>query len=143
MDLLDRLTAEGLSILVRRDEQDLYSSTLNGIRPLLELLDWFPAGLAGAVVADRLVGACAARILAHLRPREVLALRGTIEAGGILFAANIEFTCRETIPYVSNRDGNGPCPFEIFSSRYDDIYELIQVVREKLQQTVAGTVDKK
>ena len=129
---MQRLLDEGLSVVVFDGECELYRSCLRGVRPLIELLDWFPSGLAGASVADRIVGSCAARILAHLRAAKVFALRGTTGAEHVLFAAGIEYEFVESVPSIRNRENTGPCPFEQLSALHPDTRDLITAMRVRL-----------
>ncbi len=131
-DPLTVLENDCLSLLVVRQGTELYRSHDDGVRPLLELIDWFPGGLAGATVADRIVGACAARIFDFLHVDRVLGLTGSIPAERILHAAAISFTFRTTVVDILNRDNTGRCPFEQLSILYPNPRDLIPAIRAKL-----------
>ena len=131
-DPLTIIENECLSLLVVRQGTELYRSHDDGVRPLLELIDWFPGGLAGATVADRIVGACAARIFDYLHVDRVLGLTGSIPAERILHAAAISFTFRTTVVDILNRDNTGRCPFEQLSLLYPNPRDLIPAIRAKL-----------
>ena len=133
-DPLALLEGEGLSLLVRRDGTELYRSYDAGVRPLLELVEWFPGGLDSATVADRIVGACAARVFEYLKVAKVLALCGSISAERILHAAAIPFSFRITVVDILNRDGSGQCPFERLSALYPDPRDLIPALQLKLAE---------
>ena len=136
-DPLALLEGEGLSLLVVRDGTELYRSYEAGVRPLLELVEWFPGGLDGAVAADRIVGACAARIFEYLKVAKVLGLTGSIPAERILHAAAIPFSFRITVVDILSRDGSGRCPFERLSSLYPDPRDLIPAIQMKLAELKA------
>ena len=133
-DPLTLLEDEGLSLLVVRDGTELYRSYDGGVRPLLELVEWFPGGLEGSVVADRIVGACAARVFEHLRVAKVLALTGSISAERILHGAAIPFSFRVTVVDILNRDETGRCPFEQLVAVHPQTRDLIPAIRAKLAQ---------
>jgi len=133
-DPLFVLEDEGLSLLVVRQGAELYRSYDPGVRGLLELVDWFPGGLEGATVIDRVVGACAARVFEYLRVREVLGLLGSLEAERILHAAAIAFSFRVTVVEVLGREHTGTCPFEELALAYPDPRKLIPVVRTRLAE---------
>ena len=133
-DPLVRLEEEGLSLLVVRDGTELYRSYQGGVRPLLELVEWFPGGLDGSTVADRIVGACAARIFEYLKAAKVLAPTGSISAERILHAAAIPFSFRVSVVDILNRNGTGPCPFERLSALHPDPHDLIPAIRAKLAE---------
>ena len=132
--LLDRLCREELSILVVREEEELYRSTLPGVRPLLDIWLRFPGGLTGATVADRVVGGCAARIFAHLKAARVVALTGSVSARAILAAAGIGFEVGRGVLEIRNRNGTDTCPFEKLSRHYPRAGELIPAIRARLDQ---------
>lgn len=133
-DPLAVLEDEGLSLLVLRDSTELYRSYDGGVRPLLELIEWFPGGLDGSVIADRIVGACAARIFEHLKVTKVLALTGSISAERILHAAAIPFFFRVSVVDILNRDGTGRCPFEQLAALHPNPPDLIPAIRAKLAE---------
>ena len=131
-DPLVVLENDCLSLLVVRQGTELYRSFLDGVRPLLELVAWFPGGLGGATVADRVVGACAARIFEYLRVDHVLGLTGSVSAERILHAAAIPYSFRTTVVDIRNRDNSGRCPFEQLSIIYTNPRDLIPAIRARL-----------
>jgi hypothetical protein len=112
----------------------LYRSYDDGVRPLLELVDWFPGGLAGATVADRVVGACAARIFDYLHVDHVIGLTGSIPAERILHAAAISYSFRTTVVDIRNRDDTGTCPFEQMSILHPRPRDLLPAIRARLAE---------
>jgi len=134
IDPLALLENEGLSLLVLRDGTEFYRSYDDGVRPLIELVEWFPGGLHGATVADRVVGACAARIFDYLKVDKVVAVTGSLSAERILHAAAIPFTFKATVVDILNRAGTGPCPFERLSALYPDPHDLIPALQIKLAE---------
>ena len=133
-DPLVVLENDCLSLLVVRQGTELYRSYDDGVRPLLELVDWFPGGLADATVADRVVGACAARIFDYLHVDHVIGLTGSIPAERILHAAAISYSFRTTVVDIRNRDNTGTCPFEQLSIRHATATELIPAIRARLAE---------
>jgi hypothetical protein len=134
LDPLAVLEADALSLLVVRQGTELYRSFHDGVRPLLELTAWFPGGLPGATVADRVVGGCAARVFDFLRVERVVGITGSIAAERILHAAAIPYSFRITVPVISNRDGTGACPFEQLSAEHPDPLDLIRAIGVKLAE---------
>ncbi|MBM3323090.1 DUF1893 domain-containing protein [candidate division WOR-3 bacterium] len=133
-DPLTRLELSGLSLLVLRDDVELYESWVDGVRPLLELVDWFPGGLHGATVADRVVGACAARVFAHLEVNRVLGITGSLSAERILVTAGIEYEFRHVVTEIRNLSNTGVCPFEQLSAQHSDPKQFITAIRDRLAE---------
>ena len=121
-------------MLVVRQAAELYRSYDSGVRPLLELTEWFPGGLDGAAVVDRVVGACAARFFVHLSVNRVIGLTGSASAERILHAAAIPFVFRTNVIDIRNRDDTGLCPFEQLSLTESAPQDLIRAVKLKLAQ---------
>ncbi len=132
--LLARLDRKDLSMLVVRGGSELYRSDLPGVRPLLELVDRFPGGLAGTTIADRVVGGCAARVFAMLGPDAVFALVGSVRARAVLDAAGIEYRPRRQVLEIRNRAGTDTCPFEQLSRHFTDTAGLIAAMRNRLAE---------
>jgi len=133
-DPLVILEDEGLSMLVVHRATELYRSYDAGVRPLLELVEWFPGGLDGATVVDRVVGACAARIFDHLKATQVIGLTGSVSAERILHAAAIPFSFRTSIVDIRGPDGTERCPFEQLSLTNCAVGDLIRAMRMKLAE---------
>lgn len=132
--LLDRLEPEGLTVLVVRNDRELHRSSAPGVGPLLEMVERFPQGLAGATVADRVVGTCAARVFSHLRVSRVLALVGSVGARAILDAAGVGFHARLGVLEIRNRAGTDTCPFEQLARRLRRPEELLPAMRRCLAE---------
>ena len=137
-DPLVLIEEESLSVLVLRDGTELYRSHDQGVKPLVELVDWFPGGIEGATVADRIVGACAARIFAHLRVGRVLGLAGSVPAESVLHAAGIDYAFRRTVAEIRNRTDTGICPFELLSAQHRATPALIVGIRQRLAEFSGG-----
>jgi hypothetical protein len=137
-DPLVVLENDCLSLLVVRQGTELYRSYDDGVKPLLELVDWFPGGLEGATIADRIVGACAARIFDYLHVDHVLGLTGSIPAERILHAAAISYSFRTTVVDIMNRDNTARCPFEQLSILYPNPRDLLPAIRAKLVELRLG-----
>jgi hypothetical protein len=133
-DPLAVLEDDCLSLLVVRHKTELYRSSHDGVRPLLELAAWFPGGLDDATAADRVVGGCAARIFEHLRVGRVFGLTGSASAERILHAAAIPFSFRITVTAIRNREHTGLCPFEQLSLEHPSPLDLIRAMTTKLAE---------
>lgn len=117
------------SLLVIQDHSIIHQSYGSGPRPLLELIDWFPAGLDGMIVADRVVGVCAARVFVHLRVTEVFALVGSIGAARCLHEGAIPFEYELLVPEIRNRTNTAVCPLERLSQQHPSVETLIPALR--------------
>lgn len=138
-DILSRLTARKLAVLVELVGKEVYGSEKRGVLPLLELVERFPDGLARAVVADRVVGGCAARIFAWLRVRQVHTLVGSVIARTTLETAGVDYRCVKEVAEIRNRSDTDVCPFEALSREHSDPRRLIDAMQLRLGEMRAGS----
>lgn len=127
------LEREGLSLVVVRAGEAVFSSHHPGPRPLVELSDWFTTGLDGCTVADRVVGACAARVFARLRAGAVQASTGSLAAERVLHDHGIPYEFGRLVPEL--RAGDARCPLEALSEQTPNANELIAELRRRLDNT--------
>ena len=108
MDLKDMLAR--YTCVLYKDEQ-VYTSTQRGVRPLLEALD------AGCYVnfsaADRVVGSGAAFMYCLLQVKAVYAQTISLRGKEILESSGISVTFDNLVPAIQNRKGDGLCPMEL------------------------------
>lgn len=84
--------------------------TARGVGALLDLLQ--ENGLAGASVADKIVGKAAALLMVRGGAKEVYA-ETLSEGGAAVFAKyGIPYCYGECVRHIVNRQGTGPCPME-------------------------------
>lgn len=136
--LLDRLDRESLTVLVLAENREMFRSSSPGVAPLLEVVERFPQGFAGATVADRVVGGCAARVFLHLRVGRVLAEVGSVAARAVLDAAGVDFRYRRGVFEIRNRAGTDACPFEQLARHLRHPGELIPAMRRRLAELKSG-----
>ena len=139
-DILSRLAALRLAILVELEGMEVYRSQKPGVMPLLELVERFPNGLDRAVVADRVVGGCAARIFAWLRVMRVHATIGSAIARAVLETSGIDYMCMKEVAQIRNRTDTDVCPFEALSQKHQDPRQLIAAMKSRLRQTRPGSL---
>ena len=109
--LMQLLEAEQCACVIRNgDTVRLFRR--RGVRDLFELLHEEPALLAGAFVADKVVGKGAAALMILGGVRELQA--GAIsEAALALFAQSaVQVHCPTVVPHIADRAGTGVCPVE-------------------------------
>lgn len=121
--------SEDLKVVAVKDGVILDSGEGSGIMPLLGIVDRQGEAMAGAAVADRVIGQAAAVILIEAG---VLGVFGQIlseEAERRLQAAGIEVDGDERVPYIMRRDRAGRCPMEQQVVGIEDVGEAVQRLR--------------
>lgn len=126
------LEREGYTCVLRAGEQ-LYTSRLRGVAPLL---GWLDEGTVapGFVAADKVVGRATAYLYRLLGAKAVYA--GVISDGAlqVLAEAGIGVTYGQRVPYIRNRAGDGMCPMEAATADSHTPEQALAAIRQKLQQ---------
>lgn len=110
---LDRLRAEGLSLLILRDDEAIFSSREEGMRPLVRAIEGLGLErLRGCVVMDRVVGKAAALSICLFGASEVHCGVISERAIQVFEKRRVPYYAERTIPEVMDRSGRNVCPFE-------------------------------
>lgn len=83
-----------------------------GVKDLYELLKNEPEALAGALVADRVVGKGAAALMILGGVSNVYAHVASSSALELFRQAGVPVQCGVSVPHIINRAGTGMCPVE-------------------------------
>ena len=114
MEKIKKMLHEGNhSLVIRTDIDEIFAFDGRGISDLLQLLHVSPDLLAGAVVADKVVGKAAAALMAEGGVRDVYAFTLSRQAVEMLDKRRIAWSCGEMVDHIVNRDGTGWCPMEL------------------------------
>ena len=103
-----------------------------GVKDLFELVASRPHELAGALVADRVIGRGAALLLALGKVREVYAQVISSPAVKVLEDASITVDYGTMVPNIINRDGTDMCPVEKLTMNISDPEEAFGKIKEFL-----------
>lgn len=106
------LAEQGLGLVVARKGRVVASSSEHGVRPLLRVALRRREDIAGAAVADRVVGRASAMLCVYCRAAAVstpLASEGAVRE---LRSAGIRVAADVVVPSILNRTGTDVCPFE-------------------------------
>ncbi len=132
--LIDNLHHEGCSCVLYNDgETRMFYQ--RGVKDLFSLLKENPAALAGAMVADKVIGKGAAAIMIVGRVKTIYADLISHPALELLSKANADVSFGECVANIINRNGTGICPVETLCldcATADECIPLIEnFVREK------------
>ena len=114
-----------------------YTSYERGVKPLISLLET-KRSLAGAVAADKTVGAGAAHLYVLLGIRALWANIISESAKKILKDNGIEVFYGECVPHIINRQGNGICPIENAVSETRDSNDAYRLILNALRKLNGG-----
>lgn len=124
------LLNEGEYTCVACKDDQTYTATQRGVRPLVQ---WIDDGteLRGFGVADKVVGKATAFLYCLLGVQAVYAKVMSSAAKDILLAHGLDAQCEKEVPGIINRRGDGPCPFEAAVWDLSDPSEALEAIRQK------------
>lgn len=109
------------------------TATARGVKPLMDWLE-HGAALRGFSAADKVVGKATAFLYCLLGVKAVYARVMSNGAMEILRGHGIDAQAGELVPFIINRQGNGPCPMEQAVDGITDSREALTAIEKKLQQ---------
>ena len=116
MEKIKKMLHEGNhSLVIRTDIDEIFAFDGRGISDLLQLLHVSPDLLAGAVVADKVVGKAAAALMIMGGIKAVFADIVSLPALQLFASAapEIEVSYGNKVEYIVNRHHAGWCPMEL------------------------------
>jgi hypothetical protein len=100
------------TVWICRGHDILFQSTRKGIAPLIEYIDTYGSSQEDIIACDRVIGNAAALLLEKAGCRAVFSVIGSELAEKTLQSFDIIYSFAHVVPYISNRTGEGMCPFE-------------------------------
>lgn len=128
----ERLTSGGYTCVLT-DGTQVYTSTLRGVRPLVQFLEGgtVPPGFSAA---DKVVGRATAYLYILLGVRELYSQIISEPAAAVLRAHGIRTEYDALVPNIINRRGDGICPFEAAVMDIDDPQQAYAAILQKMRE---------
>lgn len=108
-------------------------SSLRGVRPLLDFLE-SGKDFRGFCAADKTVGLGAAHLYILLGISALWANVISETAADLLRQHNIHVYCENTVPFIINREGTGPCPIESAVQGITDSVQALNTIKEAIRK---------
>ncbi len=129
--ILSEMLESDLSVsLVYMREGKIYPLHGRGVGPLLNLYEAF-GKIDDLYIADKVVGRAAAYLIEALGAKAVYAHLLCEPARMYLKSKGIAVSYRHLAPYISNRTGDGLCPFEKCLEGIEEGEEAISAIKKK------------
>ncbi len=103
---------EGTSVVLIKNDTIIHTDDGRGVSALIRLYESHPDKLKDAIVVDRMIGKAAAMILILAGVKAVYGETFSVAGKATLEAEGIDVKYNRVIDMISNREGNGICPFE-------------------------------
>lgn len=131
--LVELLFAENASCVIRNGSETRIFRE-RGVRDLYRLLGEDPAFLAGAFVADKVVGKGAAALMILGGVSEVYADVISRSARELLRKSRVRVEYTLEVPHIVNRAGTGICPVETLCRKCRTAQECLPLIRGFLEE---------
>ena len=118
---------------VLTDGTTVYTSTLRGVKPLVQFLENGTMS-AGLSAADKVVGKATAYLYVLLKVREIYAQIISEPAVEVLQAQGIPIQYGKKVPNIINRKGDGICPFEAAVMEITEPVKAYDAILHKMQE---------
>jgi len=128
----EKLVSDDLAICIVKNGETIYTSQEKGIYPIYNAYIRLKDALAGASIADRVIGKAAAMLSKSANIDNLYSVIITGDAVSILEGVNVEYS--EIVPYIKNRDKTDLCPIEKMSRTTNDTDVLIKKIEEFLKR---------
>lgn len=125
---LDKLRRGGHALVIENGGKTVCLDT-RGVAALLATLRESPQTLAGAALADKVVGKAAAALMVLGRVAELYAVVASRAAMELLEAHGVKAEAGKTVPYILNRAGNDWCPMEKVCRDINDPGEMLEAIK--------------
>ncbi|MEA5051784.1 MAG: DUF1893 domain-containing protein [Oscillospiraceae bacterium] len=129
------LDAPGCSVAALLPDGRLVTDDGHSVRPLFRLYEQYGDALAGAAVADKIIGKAAASVLAAAGVREAFAYLMSETGLAFLLRSGITASYAELVPFIENRAGTDLCPMEKTVADCDDPAACVARIAEFIRST--------
>ena len=130
----DVLSTSDTSIVVVKNDQILCKKQGDGVRPILETIDELGDQMQGCIVGDRILGKASALLCQYAKIKAVYSPQATKTAIALLIIGGIPVQVDHMIPYITNRDDSGLCPFEKMLENVTDPKNAYNILTEKIKK---------
>ena len=109
-------------------ERLLFTSSKDGLKPLLEYVDNIVPHQGEIKIFDKIMGNAAALLAVKADCKEAYSPLGSEFAIETLSDYSIEYYFTKVVPYIQNREGQGMCPMEKLSMNKspEEFYETLR-----------------
>ena len=123
--------------LIYEAETLVYTSSYKGVRPLLEYLKSFGPSPKPLTVVDRIMGRGAVMLAISINASWLKTPIISQPALDLAHGHGLKVEAEKIVPYIINREGNGPCPIETSVLDINDIEEGLLRIKETIAELMS------
>lgn len=116
------------SIVIVKNEKAIYQSDEGGIKPFLNALITFKDDLAGASVADKIIGMSLANLLVYGKISKVYSELISENAKTFLKKNNITIKYKVEVPFILNKNKDNLCMFESMAKDFTSCADAFEKI---------------
>jgi hypothetical protein len=136
---LEVLESKGNSLMIYKDSELIFESSLGGIRPHLKAIDELGEELEGTLMVDKILGRAAAFLVIYSKAAEAITNIVSSPGKQVLDEYNVKFSYREEVPHIKMKNGVIFCPFESMVQGISDPDEAYRAIVEKMASFKASS----
>jgi len=125
----NELKSRKINLVIVKNGVVLYQSKASGMKGILQAIDEFNGDLAGAAIADKIVGRAAAMLCVYSEVKSVFAITMTEGALKLLKKNRVAHRFEKYVRRLMNSQGTDICPFEKAIRDIEDPKEAFKTLR--------------
>ena len=129
---LDTLEETGNSLMIYKQGELIFESSLKGIRPHLKAINELGETLEDTLVVDKILGRAAAFLVIYIKAAEAITAVLSTPGKRVLEKYGVKFSYREEVPHIKMENGVIYCPFERMVQGMEDPDEAYKAIIEKM-----------
>jgi hypothetical protein len=136
---LNTLEETGNSLMVYKNGDMIFESSLKGIRPHLKAINELGAELEDSLMVDKILGRAAAFLVVYSKAAEAITAVVSTPGKMVLEKHDIKFSYREEVPHIKMENGVIYCPFERMVQGIHDPKVAYAAIVEKMNSFKAAS----
>ena len=121
------------SIVVVKNGNILVKKKGDGIKPIIEIINEFKDEITNSIIGDKILGKASALLCVYSKVKGVYSPQATKTAIAILIKSGIPVEIDKIVPYITNKDQDGICPFEKMIMNVNSEYEAYEILNNKFK----------
>ncbi len=136
---LEILEETGNSLMIYKNKELIFESSLDGIRPHLKAIKELGSELEGTLVVDKIIGRAAAFLVIYSKAAEVIAAIISTPGKRVLEKYGVKFSYNEEVPHIKMENGVIYCPFERMVQGIEEPNEAYRAIVEKMNSFTSAS----
>jgi ABC-type uncharacterized transport system ATPase subunit len=131
------LEKTGNSLMIYKNGELIFESSLKGIRPHLKAIDELGAELEGSLMVDKILGRAAAFLVIYSKAAEAITAIVSSSGKMVLDRFGILLSYQDEVPHIKMENGIIYCPFERMVQGIEEPVEAYNAIVEKMKSFIS------